>query len=135
MEGFYIHTVDDGRIIPFEQVELAKNNAIDVGQAMLYFNEYVNGPFDAMAEKAPSHISMCKREASGEEQMISAVRVSPDIEFEVESTANLELHSRAGVSSDGKTVVAADMDPMKVCTITNKEALTNGTYKYRVRFN
>ena len=135
MEGFYIHVVDGGYVPPFEQVELKKNNAIDVGQAMLYFAEYVNGPFDAMAEKAPTHISMCKREASGEDQMISAVRVTPDIEFEVESTANLELHSRAAVSTNGKTVETPGMETMKVCTITNKEALTNGTYKYRVRFN
>ena len=135
MEGFYIHVVDGGYTPPFEQVKLAKNNAIDVGQAMLYSDDYVNGPYDVMSERAPTHISMCKREASGEDQMISAVRVTPDIEFEVESTANLELHSRAGVSGDGKTVEVADMASMKVCTITNKEVLTGGTYKYRVRFN
>jgi hypothetical protein len=133
MEGFYIHTVDDGRIIPFEQVELKASDEIAVGQAMLY-NGSNAGPFDQLAEKKPTHISMCRRGTSDTNRMISAIRVSSDIEFEVESTANLNLNGEFGVSNDGLTIEAVAVAAVSCGIITNKESLANGSYRYRVRF-
>ena len=135
MEGFYIHVVDGGYTPPFEQVKLKKNNAINVGRAMIYINGYGDGLFSQIAEKAPTHISMSKRAASETDQMISAVRVTPDIEFEVESAANLDLHGKFAVSESGLTIEAVSDSAVACGVITNKEVLTNGTYKYRVRFN
>lgn len=127
MNGFYIHTVEGGRVPAFEHYP-ADGITPKVGMAMVL----TTGKLAiASGTTKPTHICQCeKSEACADGELIPVVPVTDGITFAVPtSVANsVAIGSKVTIATDGLKVTATTTDG--VATIVGKEGSIAGDIQY-----